>query len=118
MIADDFKIQTDHCPGGVTVLRLNGYLDAHTYERLDQHIARLFAEKRFKLVMDLSGVDYISSAGAGVFIGALTDAQDQKGSVVLLNPSANVREVLEMLGFNQIFKFATTLDEALAPATA
>lgn len=118
MLADDFKIQTENGPSGVTVLRLNGYLDAHTYERLDQHIARLFAEKRYKLVVDLSGVDYISSAGAGVFIGALTDSQEQKGSVVLLNPTANVREVLEMLGFNQIFKFATSLDDALIPMTA
>ena len=48
-----------------------------------------------------------------MFIGALTDAQEQKGAVVLLNPTTNVREVLEMLGFHQIFKIANTLDEAL-----
>ena len=113
MQADEFKIQTQTCPNGALLLRLGGYLDAHTYERLDQHIARLFAEKHYRLIVDLADVGYISSAGAGVFIGALTDAQDQKGNVVLLNPTPNVREVLEMLGFNQIFNIATTLDDAL-----
>ncbi len=113
MLADEFKIQAENCPNGAVLLRLAGYLDAHTYERLDQHIAGLFAAKRYRLIVDLSGVEYISSAGAGVFIGALTDAQDQKGNVVLLNPTTNVRGVLEMLGFNQIFKIVETLDDAL-----
>jgi len=114
MVADDFNLHSEECTGGAVLLKLSGYLDAHTYERLDAHIARLFADKRYRLVVDLSGVNYISSAGAGVFIGALTDAQEQKGNVVLLNPSPNVREVLEMLGFNQIFKIAAGQDEALA----
>lgn len=113
MQADEFKIQTTTLPNGALLMRLGGYLDAHTYERLDQHIARLFAEKHYRLIVDLADVGYISSAGAGVFIGALTDAQDQKGSVVLLSPTANVREVLEMLGFNQIFTIAVSLEEAL-----
>jgi anti-sigma B factor antagonist len=113
MLADEFKIQTDEAPTGALLVKLAGYLDAHTYERLDQHIAGLFAAQRYRLIVDLSGVEYISSAGAGVFIGALTDAQEQKGTVVLLNPTTNVREVLEMLGFHQIFKIANTMDEAL-----
>ncbi len=114
MAAEDFQLQTSDCSNGAVLLQLGGYLDAHTYERLDQHIAGLFAAKRYRLAVDLAGVSYISSAGAGVFIGALTEAQEQHGNVVLLNPSPNVREVLEMLGFNQIFKIAATLDEALA----
>ena len=113
MVTEDFTLQSEDCANGAVLLKLGGYLDAHTYERLDQHIARLFADKHYRLVVDLSQVSYISSAGAGVFIGALTDAQEQKGNVVLLNPSPNVREVLDMLGFNQIFKIAGTLDEAL-----
>ncbi|MEI6232185.1 MAG: STAS domain-containing protein [Planctomycetota bacterium] len=114
MLADEFKIHVSDCPNGAVLVKLAGFLDAHTYERLDQAIARLFAEKRFRLIVDLAGVGYVSSAGAGVFIGALTDAQDQNGNVVLLSPIANVREVLEMLGFNQIFKIALTLDEAMS----
>ena len=65
MVADDFKLQTEVCEGGTVLLRLGGYLDAHTYERLDQHIAKLFAENKHRLVVDLSEVSYISSAGAG-----------------------------------------------------
>jgi anti-sigma B factor antagonist len=113
MVADEFRLQTEDCPDGAVLMRLHGYLDAHTYERLDAAIARLFGEQRYRLIVDLSEVSYISSAGAGVFIGALTDAQEHSGNVVLLKPSANVREVLEMLGFNQIFKIVEDEQTAL-----
>lgn len=118
MVADDFKLQTENCDGGVVLLRLGGYLDAHTYERLDQHIAKLYADNKIRLVVDLAEVSYISSAGAGVFIAALNDAHERKGNVVLLNPSSNVREVLEMLGFNQIFHIATEISAAIKAAQA
>lgn len=116
MVADDFKLQTETCDGGVVLLRVGGYLDAHTYERLDQHILKLFSENHHRIVVDLSEVGYISSAGAGVFIAALNEAQEHKGTVVLLNPGSNVREVLDMLGFNQIFTIATDRNTALKAA--
>ena len=74
--------------------------------------------EEFVLVVDLSEVSYISSAGAGVFIAALNDAHEHKGNVVLLSPSSNVREVLEMLGFNQIFSIATERGAAVKAAMA
>lgn len=113
MVADDFKLQSENLDGGVVLVRLGGYLDAHTYERLDQHIAKLFSENKFKILIDLTEVDYVSSAGAGVFIAALNDAHEKKGNVVLLNPSGSVREVLEMLGFNQIFQIETDKTAAI-----
>lgn len=118
MVADDLRFDSEQCEDGVILLKLGGYLDAHTFERLDQQIAKLFAANNHKLVVDLSQVDYISSAGAGVFIAALNDAHDRKGNVVLLNPTGNVRDVLDMLGFNQIFKICSDKAEAVKAACA
>jgi anti-sigma B factor antagonist len=86
------------------VLTLDGFLDAHTFERLDETITGLFEQGVYKVIANLKGVEYISSAGAGVFIGSLATAQESGGEIVLVNPTPNVREVFDLLGLSQIFK--------------
>ena len=60
------KVAADYADKGVVLVTINGYLDAHTFERLEQTIAELFNKNQYNMVVDLSGVEYISSAGAGV----------------------------------------------------
>jgi len=111
---DEFKIEKEVTDKGVVVVRLAGYLDAHTFERLEETIADLFAQERYKIVVDLAAVEYISSAGAGVFIGALSEAHEHKGNIVLMNPTANVREVFDLRGLTQIFQVVDDRPAALA----
>ena len=114
MAMEEFKIEKEMTDKGVVVIRLTGYLDAHTFERLEETIADLFAQGRHKIVVDLARVEYISSAGAGVFIGALSEAHEHKGNIVLMNPTANVREVFDLLGLTQIFQVVDDRPAALA----
>ena len=112
---DEFKIEKELLPDrNVVVLRLSGYLDAHTFERLEEAIAELFAQGRYRIITDLAAVEYISSAGMGVFIGALSEAQEHNGNIVLMSPTANVREVMDLLGPTQIFQVVDDLRTALA----
>ncbi|MHC4660156.1 MAG: STAS domain-containing protein [Planctomycetota bacterium] len=90
-----------------------GCLDAHTFEKMEQAIRSLFKEKIYRIVVSLPGLDYISSAGAGVFIGNITPAQEKGGNIVLVNPSPNVKEVFDLLGLSQIFPMAESVDDAL-----
>ena len=62
-----FQILKEKLPEGVILLTVRGFLDAHTFEELERTINDIFEEGTYKLVVDLSGLDYISSAGAGVF---------------------------------------------------
>jgi anti-sigma B factor antagonist len=112
---EDFKIEKEALPEkGVVVLHLGGYLDAHTFERLEEAIANLFNEGHYKLVVDLERVEYISSAGAGVFIGTLSEAHEHDGDIVLMNPTPNVREVFDLLGLTQVFQVVDDCPAALA----
>lgn len=108
----DLEVTSKQFPGKVCYLGLKGFLDAHTFERLDKTISSLFNQGLYKIIVDLSGVGYIGSAGAGVFIGALGKARDHQGDLVFLTPSPAVQEVLDLLGLSQIFRIAKTLDEA------
>lgn len=115
MSLDEFTIDIQALPGkNITVVRVAGYLDAHTFEQLEETISELFGKNQYKIVVDLSKVEYISSAGAGVFIGALSEAQEHNGNIVLMNPTNNVREVFDLLGLTQIFQVVDDQKTALA----
>ena len=109
----EFAISTSPLAHGATLVDVKGYLDAHTFEQLDKVLGDLFRQKIFRIVVKLDGLDYISSAGAGVFIGVFGRAQENHGDIVILKPSANVREVFDLLGLSQIFKIVEDLPSAL-----
>lgn len=104
----DFEINTHEIGGDITVVNVIGFLDAHTFEYMENTIERLFQDGRYRIVINLGDVDYISSAGAGVFIGSYQAAADKGGAIVLLNPSDSVKEVFDLLGLSQLFTFVTS----------
>jgi anti-sigma B factor antagonist len=108
-----FNIAKQKLQNGVVFLSVSGFLDAHTFEELEKTISEMFDQNAYRLIIDLSKLDYISSAGAGVFIGAIGTAQENDGNIVIVKPSPNVREVFDLLGLSQIFTFAETRDAAL-----
>jgi len=107
-----FQILKEKLREGMVLLTVRGFLDAHTFEELERAINDIFEEGTYKLVVDLSGLDYISSAGAGVFIGAIGTAQENDGNIILIKPSPNVKEVFDLLGLSQIFTFKDNRDDA------
>ncbi|MBI4569271.1 MAG: STAS domain-containing protein, partial [Planctomycetes bacterium] len=56
---------------------------------------------------------YISSAGAGVFIWAIGESQDNRGNVVLMRPTPPVKEVFDLLGLSEMFEIKESLQESL-----
>jgi anti-sigma B factor antagonist len=108
----EFHIQTKKLNANIVFIAVQGFLDAHTFEEMEKTINDLFDGGTYRLVVDLSKLDYISSAGAGVFIGAIGTAQENDGNIVLMKPSPNVKEVFDLLGLSQIFPFANDVDGA------
>lgn len=107
-----FQILKESLEDGIVLLTVRGFLDAHTFEKLEKAINDLFEGGTYKLAVDLSGLDYISSAGAGVFIGAIGTAQENDGNIILMKPSPNVKEVFDLLGLSQIFIFKENREDA------
>ncbi len=99
--------------GGIVLIKASGFLDAHTFEEMENEIEDLFRKQVFKIIVRLDELDYISSAGAGVFIGAIGTATANGGNIVLLSPSGNVKEVFDLLGLSQIFPIVFQESEAV-----
>lgn len=97
------KILNEQATDGVVYFELEGLLDAHNFETLESLFERHFESGFFRFVVDIRRLSYVSSAGAGVFIGAVGSCQDNDGNIVLVQPSQEVREIFELLGVLQIF---------------
>ncbi len=86
----------------VTLVRLSGYLDGHTFIELEKHLDHLIKGGQKRLVLDLNELGYIASAGVGLFINTQHRLKGE-GSVQLVNPSPGVREIFNILGLDTIF---------------
>ena len=86
--------------GNETTLEVVGRLDTITAPMLDKTINEDVKDTN-QLILDLKGLEYISSAGLRVLLSAQKRMQ-QIGSMVVRNVCAEVMEVFEMTGFADI----------------
>jgi anti-sigma B factor antagonist len=107
------SVSTGSRENGVAVLKVSGYLDTTTASELEAALNGLLDKDNFKIVIDLSGVNYISSAGWGIFIGEIKEIRHKGGDIKLSGMSGDVYEVFQVLEFNSILKAFDTADEAI-----
>jgi anti-sigma B factor antagonist len=87
--------------GAEYTFTLEGRLDTITAPDLEAKINEVVGDAS-KLILDLGNLEYISSAGLRVILGA-TQAMKGKGDMIVRNPSQAVREVFDLTGFSNLF---------------
>lgn len=104
-------------PGkGSQRVMVRGRLDTHTYEDLDEALAPLLTRHLHSLVLDLAGVEYISSAGIRSIFKARKALAPHGGKVLLVNPQPQIQKVLDMVKavpLNEIFSSTAEADAYL-----
>ena len=88
-----------------------GEVDASSSIELDNAIKAAFENEK-KIMVDLSGLEYISSAGLGVFVSHLEDIRGGIG-LVLFGLNESVLQVFELLGLPQLLTIVSNEEEAL-----
>jgi anti-sigma B factor antagonist len=101
-----------HRLDGVVVITLTGYLDASTYDVAEKMLEKALDEGRCRIVVNMMKLTYISSAGAGVLLAAISRARSLGGEVVLLKPTAAVADVFALIGMSKFCKFTDTIEQA------
>jgi len=91
---------------GVSVLKVSGYLDTNTSSELESALFGLLKKNEKKIVIDLSGVNYISSAGWGIFISEIKEIRHNGGDLKLAGMVGDVYEVFRLLEFDSILESA------------
>ncbi len=85
---------------GVLTLAVGGRLDTNTSPELE---AEVTTEGVSEIVFDFAALEYISSAGLRVLMGAQKALAATGGKVRVVNPNAMVKGVLDITGFSDIF---------------
>lgn len=98
----------------VTIISLSGSIDAMTAPKITEFIQGQIANGNVKLVMDMSGVDYTSSAGLRVLLGAIKETRAKSGDLRLAGIRPDVQKVLNLSGFSNILKSFNDAETAAA----
>jgi anti-sigma B factor antagonist len=103
-VVKEFK----HC----NVIEIKGRVDSSTAPQLSHTLAKICDDGHFKFVLDLTGLEYMSSAGFRALLATQrTCKRYNRGEVVLASVPVRIREALELAGFTELFKI---YEDALA----
>lgn len=99
--------------GSVTIVMVSGSIDAITAAEVVEFLDEKLGAGNYKLVMDFSKVEYVSSAGLRVLLGTMKTTRSNDGDLRLASIADDVYDVLEMAGFTGILKIFDSRDEAV-----
>lgn len=97
----------------ITCFYLIGQLDAHSAPSLEQKIEDEINKSNYMLLFNLSNLNYISSAGLGVFMSFIQDLREKSGDIKFAELNEKVKNVMDLLGFNHIYDITKTEKEAI-----
>ncbi len=94
---------------GILTLKLTGEIDHHSAVGLREEADRLiYLEHPKKLLLDLSGIDFMDSSGLGFIMGRYALVSKLGGTLALLNPNARVSRILSLSALERIIKTERT----------
>jgi anti-sigma B factor antagonist len=87
------------------LVKISGRVDSSTAPKFAEEIAKITYAGRYKIVIDLSEVQFLSSAGLRVLIATQKNSKRyNRGEVLLAAVPANILSVFDLAGFTSIFK--------------
>jgi len=97
-----------------TLIKPQGRIDADTAPELEQYLEKVLKGGQYHLAVDLSDVDYISSAGLRVLVSALKESHRyNRGDVRLAGLSTRLKEAFDLVGFDKLFQIFDAPEDAV-----
>jgi anti-anti-sigma factor len=97
-----------------TIVAVSGNVDALTAPDLAKAIVDQITEGHVNVIVNLIGVEFMSSAGLRTLLGAVKEARSQGGDLRIASNNPGIDKVLKMSGFHNIAKVFSSQDEAVA----
>lgn len=95
------------------ILELYGELDAHTASQLEDSLKKLIDQQKHQIIVNCENLNYIASAGLGVFMAYIEDVRSLGGDIKLTNMNAKVYNVFDLLGFPSLYDILEDEDDAI-----
>ena len=91
------RIHIEPAQAGSSRVVLHGRLDTHTFDEFDRRLAPLLASEIRSLVLDLAGLEYISSAGIRSIFKARKALAMREGKVLVVDPQPQIQKVFDLV---------------------
>jgi anti-sigma B factor antagonist len=102
--------QYKHCD----LVKITGRIDSSTAPKMAETLGKIIDAGRYKIAIDLSGVQFLSSAGLRVLISTQKNCKRyNRGEVVLSAVPETIKSVFELAGFTSIFKILPDVPSAV-----
>ena len=106
-------VEHDDLEDGVRMIRLKGRLDLEGAEAADLKLTSLAAVRQGWVIVDLDGVEFMSSIGVSVIVRVARACTSREGKLVLLSPRPNVADVLARTQIDQLIPVFSDREAAL-----
>ncbi|MCP4399335.1 MAG: STAS domain-containing protein [bacterium] len=109
----DIQIEALDSHPDIVMIRIKGPLDTVAAYAFQEKMEELIASGVYKFIINLEQLDYISSAGIGVFPGVSQTLKNHQGDIVFTHVSAKTIKLFEMIGLTSLFTIRETTEKAL-----
>jgi anti-anti-sigma factor len=106
------ELQYNELDGGARLIKLTGKLDIMGVNAIEVKFAGYCSGENVRMLVDLSGVDYLASIGIRLLTSNAKSLASRGGRMVLLTPPSEVKDVLEMTGIPAIIPMYDQLESA------
>jgi anti-sigma B factor antagonist len=96
------------------IISVQGRMDAVTSPQFDKAFSDLVAKDSRTFLLDMGGLEYISSAGLRSILSAAKQLKEKQGKLLFVGLHGPVEEVFKISGFYSIFQIFNSEDDALA----
>jgi anti-sigma B factor antagonist len=111
-VPNPFAIQTSQ-QEDLSIITLEGFVDAHTAPQFESTVQAELEAKRTRIIVDCAKLNYISSAGLGVFMSFIEEVRELGGDIKICGLTPKVRHTFDILGFQDIFEMLDDLPSAV-----
>lgn len=114
MYTEQLKIKSKFADknGEVMIIALDGYIDHTNSSHLQKIFNNTLESDCVKIIVDFTGLNYMSSVGWGIFVGEIKQFRDKGGDIKLANMKPDIYDVFQMLEFYHILDDFPSVDEA------
>ena len=105
---------TEHEQNGIYIFAIEGRIDTEGANEMDDKLQAAATGGKYKMILDMAKVPYISSNGLRTMADILTTNQDHDGDLKLVGLTPKVMRVLQIVGFDKFFSFYETVEDATA----
>jgi anti-sigma B factor antagonist len=99
---------------GYVVVSVGGEIDVYTAPQLRERLIELIDQGYYRIVVDLSRVEFLDSTGLGVLVGGLKRSRGHDGDLALVCSHPRIMKVFEVTGLNKVFSIADSVEAVVA----